>query len=279
MQRLSPLTGVLAVAIWSMSQLLCAQDQQIRFDLSPDEYAAVITQAREGDWSPVQVTAYEQGDTSRFAVVLERGVQTQWLEKHLLTPQEFQDQFEAYLGQGFRPVSVAVSPVGEQPRVSAIWQKRGEAGWHLSTGVSPSAFSDLAAEYRDRTLHAASVSGIEVAGQTEYVVLWEAGPAETEASLAVDPARFREEAAARDKKGFVPRSVQAFRANGRARLAVVWEKRPRQDGTEVRALASQNELNDLVQSQRSGKFRIQSLSSALIDGRPAFSVILKTNGR
>ena len=275
-------SGLLAVVCGLLPGNLLAQSQQVRVNLSTAEYEAAIAQARESEseWSPVQVTAFEQRDETRYSIVLERGNALPWIEKHLLTPQEFQDQFDAYLGQGFRPVSVALSQVDEQPRLTAIWQKRGEPGWQLSTGVSEPEFSDLAETYRTRSLHPASVSGIEVEGRVEFVVLWEAGPAETEAALSIDPAKFRDESAAREKQGFAPRSVQAYRSNGKSQLAVVWDKQPKTAATtEVRALASQNELNDLIESQRNGRFTIQSLSSTLIDGRPAYSVILKPNGR
>lgn len=275
------LLGLLATIVGLLPQGLIAQEQRVRVNLSTADYETAIAEARGSEWAPVQVTAFEQRDGTRYSVVLERGTGLPWIEKHLLTPQEFQDQFEAYLGQGFRPVSVALSQVDEQPRVTAIWQKRGEPGWQLSTGLSEPEFSDLAETYRTRSLHPASVSAIEVAGRAEFVVLWETGPAETEAALALDPARFRDESAAREKLGFAPRSVQAYHANGKSRLAVVWEKQPKaaENTTEVRALASQNELNDLIESQRNGRFSIQSLSSTLIDGRPAYSVILKTTGR
>ena len=265
----------MAAGSFGLERKVLAADQEVRFDLSAQAYADVVARARELDLAPVQVGVYEEDGEPRFAVVLERGVTTPWIEKHLLTPQEFQDQFEAYLGQGYRPVSLGLIETGGLPRLSAIWQKRAEPGWQLSTGVGSAQFEELAALYGERRLQPAVVAGVEIEGQTEFVVLWEVGETATQTNLSLSAGKFREETAAKEQLGYRPKSVQAYRSRGEQKVAVVWSKQPREQAREVRALASRNELSDLPSSQQAGQLRIESLTSTMVDGKPAFTVILE----
>jgi hypothetical protein len=264
----------LTAAICGREPMVWAADQEVRFDLSAGAYADVIARARDLGLAPVQVGVYQERGEPRFAVVLQRGVTTPWIEKHLLTPQEFQDQFDAYLGQGYRPVSLGLIEVRGQPRLSAIWQKRAEPGWQLSTGVAPAQFDELAAVYGQRQLQPAVVAGVEIEGRAEFVVLWEVAQGVTQTQLSLSARTFREEAAARQQMGYRPRSVQVYRLGREEKMAVVWSKLPGEPTREVRALASRNELTDLLSSQQAGRLRIESLSTTMVDGQPAFTVIL-----
>jgi hypothetical protein len=272
------------VVFWLVASVLAfvritpvsAQDATVRLDLTTEQYAAALKEAVGNGSAPSQLAVYTEGAAPRFAVVLEPDIDTPWIEKHLLAPQEFQDQFEAYLGQGFRPVSVAVAQEGDAPRFSAIWWKRGEPTWHLHLDVTAERLPELATEYADRDLRPVSVLGYDTAGETRFATLWEAGRTETEFDLSLTVDEYRQRAATRAKASYHPSSIHAYPVAGGTRIAAVWNKRPKGDKSvaEVRAWASHNELSDFVKTGTRGG-RITSFSSTMVEGTPVFSVIVE----
>lgn len=262
------------------TSLATAQDARLRIDLTTEEYAAALKDATEEGGGPSQLAVYNAGDEPRFAVVLEPMVNVPWLEKHLLTPQEFQDQFEAYLGQGFRPVSVAVSQAGDAPRFSAIWWKQREPAWHVHLDVTPEQLPELSREYAERELRPISLLGYQDAGQTRFAAVWETGRPETEFDLALTTDEYRKSAATRSKGGFEPASLHAYNSANGPRVAAVWIKRPRNDTTvsEVRSLASRNEFSDFVRTGTRGG-RVTHLSSTMVEDQPVFSVIVERHAK
>jgi ribulose bisphosphate carboxylase small subunit len=262
------------------TSLATAQDVRVRLDLTAEQYSAALKEAADEGGGPSQLAVYSVGGEDRFALVLEPDLNVPWLEKRLLAPQEFQDQFEAYLGQGYRPVSVAVSQAGDAPRFSAIWWKQGEPTWHVHLDVTPEQLPELSREYAARELRPISLLGYNDAGQTRFAAVWEAGRPETEFDLALTTDEYRKSVAARSKSGFQPASLHAYVSAQGPRVAAVWVKRPRNDGvvSEVRSLASRNEFSDFVRTGTRGG-RVTHLSSTMVEGTPVFSVIVERNAK
>ncbi|MBI1180642.1 MAG: hypothetical protein GC201_08785 [Alphaproteobacteria bacterium] len=95
-----------------------------------------------------------------------------WRAFFLLTPQQYQSNFDTAKGDGYAPVMVDSSLVGGQPRYSVIFVKDKPGGYIARHGLTYDQHMAVMAEAKGKHLYPVDISVVSVGGEQRYTVLW-----------------------------------------------------------------------------------------------------------
>jgi CubicO group peptidase (beta-lactamase class C family) len=148
-----------------------------------------------------------------------------WVARHGLTSDEYQAEFDAWVGQGYRLTYVSGYEVNGTPLFAAIWEQSAGPAWIARHAMS-------AAEYQqefDRQVAAGYrlvlVNGYAVGGVDRYVAIWEqsAGPAWI-ARHGMTAAEYQQEFDRQVAAGYRLVHVSGYEVAGQATYAAIWEQ-------------------------------------------------------
>ena len=94
----------------------------LRSGLSPAAYQRYFDTHVSKGYRPVHVSGYDVNGSARYVVIMERKSGPAWVARHGMTSQQYQDEFDDFYYQGFRPKAVSGFAVsGGQERYVALW--------------------------------------------------------------------------------------------------------------------------------------------------------------
>lgn len=197
-----------------------------RHGLTAAQYQAEFNALVSQGYRLVDVSGYAVGGQARYAAIWEKSPGPAWEARHGLTAAQYQAQFNALLGQGYRLICVSGYEVNGQDQYAAIWEKSSGPAWvarHGLTGAQYQAEFDRLAGQGYRLAH---VSGYPVGGQARYAAIWvrASGPA-WQARHGVSGAAYQQEFEDLRYQGYRPLQVSGFGIGGRDYYAGVWENR------------------------------------------------------
>ncbi|MFP5345561.1 MAG: serine hydrolase [Actinomycetes bacterium] len=148
-----------------------------------------------------------------------------WVARHGLDSAAYQDAFNAYQRQGYRPIHVAGYDTSQGARYAAIWEQTSGPAWQARHGLTAeqhqATFDALVAQgYRLRSL-----SGYTDGGRARFASVWErsGGPA-FQARHGLDGAAYQVTFTDLANRGYRLRSVSGYTENGVVRYAAFWEQ-------------------------------------------------------
>ncbi|MGI9385633.1 MAG: hypothetical protein ACR2PO_20990 [Methyloligellaceae bacterium] len=94
-----------------------------RHGLTPGQYQAAFKKAVSQGYRLVKVDGYWTPAGVRYAATWERRGGGRWVARHGLTSGQYQQAFNAYVGQGYRLVHISGYTDGGQARFAAIWSQ------------------------------------------------------------------------------------------------------------------------------------------------------------
>jgi hypothetical protein len=86
------------------------------------------------------VNGYDVGGQDRFAAIWEKDNGPAFIARHGMTSQQYQQEFNTHVGQGFRLVWVSGYRHGTEERYAAIWEKSPSPNWVARHGMSSPAY-------------------------------------------------------------------------------------------------------------------------------------------
>jgi hypothetical protein len=185
----------------------------------------VDKQGRPCQYAKFAVLGQMVDDGSRYAARWVKDDGALFVAKHGLTSQQYQDEFNAWVSQGYCLALVNGYTVKGQDHYAAIWEKRDGPAFVARHGLSGAAyqheFDTLVAQgYRLRV-----VSGYEVGGQDRYAAIFEKSPGPAwVARHGLSPQQYQQEFDAHVAQGYRLKLVNGYGVGGQERFAAIWEK-------------------------------------------------------
>ena len=129
-------------------------------------------------YRPVWVCGYNVAGQDLYAAIFEKPeLNLPWVAKHGMTASEYQQQFDALVGQGYRLEEVSGYSIAGQARYAAIWDKPPlSVPWVARHGMTPTEYQQQFNTLTGHGYRLVQVSGYSVAGQTLYAAIWEQSP-------------------------------------------------------------------------------------------------------
>lgn len=88
------------------------------------EYQSKFNEYTAQGYRLTKVSGYSLNGQDRYAAIWEKSGSGAWVTNHGMTSQEYQDEFERYFYQGYRPVWINGYTVNGQDRYAAIWESQ-----------------------------------------------------------------------------------------------------------------------------------------------------------
>jgi hypothetical protein len=182
-----------------------------RHGLTAQGYQAEFDRLAAEGFAPVNISGYVVGGEERYAAIWEQGQTGAWAARHSITADEYQQEFDRRLGEGFRLIDVSGYHVGGVDRFAAIWVQNDGREWAARHGMSAEdyqrEFNAFAEQGFRPTLVSAWVSG----GTPRYAAIWEktVGP-EWVARHGMLSDTYQEEFDRLANESFMPRRITAF---------------------------------------------------------------------
>jgi len=107
------------------------------------------------------VSGYSLGGQGRYAAIWEKCDSPEWEARHGLSSAEYQQNFDTFVGQGYRLVQVSGYTVAAQDLYSAIFEKSQGPAWEARHGLDSAAYQQAFDTFVGQGYRLADVSGYE----------------------------------------------------------------------------------------------------------------------
>jgi hypothetical protein len=213
-------------------------------------------------------------DGSRFAAIWEKTGGPEFVARHGLNSQGYQQEFDKWTGQGFCLSLVSGYAVANQARYAAIWEKKNCPAYVARHGLTSqnyqSEFDTLVGQqgYRLKL-----VSGYNVGGQDRYAAIWEKSQgAAFVARHGLTAQAYQQEFDKWTGQGYCLALVSGYSAGGQDRYAAIWEKKSCPAYVARHGLSSQAYQQEFDKWTGQG-FRLHVVSGHQIGGTASYAAL------
>jgi hypothetical protein len=164
-------------------------------------------------------------DGSRYAAIWMKDNGVPFVARHDMTAQQYQQEFDTWVGRGFVLTLVNGYTLNTQDRYAAIWEQKSAPPFVARHGMSSQAYQQEFNTLVGQGYRLKLVSGYSVSGQDRYAAIWEksAGP-QWVARHGMTPQQYQQEFNTFVGQGFRLKLVSGYSAAGQELYAAIWEK-------------------------------------------------------
>lgn len=149
-----------------------------------------------------------------------------WVARHGLTADKYQEAFIEFTGKGYRLVSVSGYDGGRgQARYAAVWRKEAGPAWAARHSLSGEQYQAAFNSFSQQGYRLSFINGYSVGGEARYAAIWtKAGGPAWAARHGLDARQYQ---AAVDEfvgKGYSLAHVSAYTVGNTPRFAAIFEK-------------------------------------------------------
>ena len=202
-----------------------------RHGLTPQQYQQQFDQlVGQQGYCLVDVSGYEDGGQLRYAAIWRKTSCAQFVARHGLTSQEYQQQFDQLVGhQGYRLKLVDGYTVSGQDRYAAIWEKSDGPPFVARHGLTSQQYQQQFDDLVERQGYClAHVSGYAVGNEDRYAAIWEkksCAPFAAIHGLSAQQYQQRFDDLV-GRQGYRLIRISGHRINGQDSYAAIFEKSP-----------------------------------------------------
>ena len=210
---------------------------QARHGMTPSQYQSTFDALVASGYKPTYISGYPWGNNdARYAAIWDKNTtnpQYQWVSRHGLTSEQYQQWFNTYTSQGYRPRHVSGYASSSSPRYAAIWDKSPSppgGGWAARHGMTPEQYQSWTSTYAAQGYRPVHVSGYADGGQARYAAIWETAASNNNypwvARHGLTSYQYQQAFDAYVAQGYRPVKVSGYVVGGVDYYAAIWEKTP-----------------------------------------------------
>jgi len=244
-------------AIWEKSAT--TSPWVARHGLTASAYQQEFNKWTAQGFRPVQVSGYGVNNQSYYAVIFEKTANAPaWIARHGLTSDAYQQEFNQWTAQGYRPVDISGHSVNNQDYYAVIFEKTANApAWVARHGLTSDAYQSAFNQFTSQGYRLVKVSGYELNGQDRYAAIWEkSGSGAWIARHGLNGQDYQDEFDRDFYQGYRPVWVNGYTVANQDRYAAVWSSQSGYNPTDL------GEIDQLVQ-QFMQNYNVPGLSFAI----------------
>lgn len=205
---------------------------------------------------------------------------TPWVARHGLTSQQYQAEFNKWVGQGYRLTTVSGYEVNNRAYYAAIWVKVSGPTWIARHGMSSSQYQSEFNKWAGQGYRLTHIDGYTINNQDRYAAIWVkmSGPAWV-ARHRMSSSQYQSEFNKYVGQGFRLTSITGYTVDNQPRYAAIWEKTTGptwQARHELTSAQYQSVFNSLV----SQGYRPSLVNGYTVDNQDRYACIfIKQGGR
>jgi len=202
-----------------------------RHGLTSAQYQSTFDFLASSGYRLAYVAGYTWNNDPRYAAIWDKNVTAAWVARHGLTAAQYQQAFDTYTSQGYRPKHVYGYAVGSSARYAAIWDKTpapGNGAWLARHDLGPAQYQQAFDLYRSQGYRLVHVSGYADNGQARYAALWEKPSAGYSwvARHGLTSSQYQQAFNDYTSQGYRPVKVSGYVVGGVDYYAAIWDKAP-----------------------------------------------------
>jgi CubicO group peptidase (beta-lactamase class C family) len=148
-----------------------------------------------------------------------------WQARHGLTSQQYQDEFNRLVSQGYRLVDVSGYDEGGQARYAAIWEQAPGPAWEARHGLTAAQYQATFDSLVAQGYRLAHVAGYSVQGVDQYAAIWDRSPGpDWQARHGMTPEQYQARFDSLVAEGYRLVRVSGYEVDGGDRYAALWIK-------------------------------------------------------
>lgn len=165
---------------------------EARHGLDSDHYQRTFDDLTRRGFRPLCVSGYSDGGQVRYAAVWSNEPGPEWIARHGLTTEQYQQLFTELPALGFRPWRVNAYSVGGTNLFASIWHKSpGE--WVARHDLTADEHQSVVAQLSQEGFKLVDVSGYGSRGEDRYACIWQKAPDPWAATHGLTPFRYQQE--------------------------------------------------------------------------------------
>jgi hypothetical protein len=234
---------------------------QARHGLSSAAYQQFFDRMVAEGYRPAAVRGYAVGGQATYAALFEKRPGPAFVARHGIDGRAYQQEFDRWTRQGYRPVDVSGFTVGGADRYTVIYEKAAGPAFRAFHGITSQRYqTEFDAAMRDG-FRPVRVSGYTINGVDHYAAIFvqRSGPAFA-ARHGLTSAQYQQAFDQLGRDGFKLTHISSWQSGGQGRYAALWEK---SEG--VVWQARHNMLSDTYQEEftalAKGGYRLRDVSA------------------
>ena len=159
-------------SIWAKQ---AGSDWQARHGLSAAQYQQAVTELGAQGFRPVDLSIVRAGGAVLFSAIWEKEFGLEWVARHGLTGQEYQQLFTQLTGQGFRLRCLSPYEDGGA-RFACVWDRYAGPAWEARHGLTAAEYQNEFDKQKQRGSRLVRTVGYTINGQSRFAGIWEQSP-------------------------------------------------------------------------------------------------------
>lgn len=201
----------------------------VRHDMTKESYQQEYnTWVKQKDYRLLQLDNYNDNGKLKFAAIFIKKQNQPATQPayHAQSPEEHQQLFETYTGQGYVPVNVSVVSVGGKKYYSAFYEKRNVGGSVLKSSLSQQEYQDMFEDMKQKKWEQVYINAYHHDGQTRFSVIWyqNSGYDAYTATRKSDKDGYQDKYESSLEAGYLTRCVTGYEEGGKHWFAGHWSK-------------------------------------------------------
>jgi len=202
---------------------------QERHNLAADKFQEEFDDLKKQGFRPTCLCVSNVKGEIRCHGVFEQTTEELFYARSNLTVEEYKQIFDEQDKEGYWPVTLTGSTVGEETRITGIWEekrgdKKSDEPREFKLALSLSEFQRTLKSQTARGYRMAVLGGYTLNNQPRYVTLWENGKPESRESrplLTLD--EWNKMSKKMDEQQCRLMNLSGFTVGGKPRFAALWE--------------------------------------------------------
>jgi Polyglycine hydrolase-like, structural repeat len=152
---------------------------QARHGLTSAKYQQAFDTLTKEGYRLVDISGYSVDNKETYAAIWEKQQGPAWVARHGLSAAQYQQEFDKFVGQGYRLVDITGYYVGGKDLYAAIWEKRQRPAWVARHGMTSSQYQQEFNSLTQQGYRLALIRGWRSGDTAHYAAIWEKkqGPA------------------------------------------------------------------------------------------------------
>jgi cytochrome c biogenesis factor len=162
-----------------------------------------------------------------YAALWDKSASSAWVARHGMTSDQYQAEFDKYVGQGYRLVQVSGYGLNGKDYYAAIWDKSPSAAWVARHRMTSAEYQAEFDKYVGQGYRLVQVSGYGVNGKDYYAAIWDKSPSTAwVARHGMTSDQYQAEFDKYVGQGYRLVQVSGYGVNGKDYYAAIWDKSP-----------------------------------------------------
>lgn len=159
------------VAIWDKST---SGEWVARHRMTASDYQTAFDNYYQQGYRLKHVSYYAIGSDPYYAAIWEKSDDTsEWVARHGLTSDQYQQAYDNYTSQGYRLVLVSGCGINDVDYYAAIWEKRDGPNWAARHGLTATQYQSEFDNYTSQGYIPRVVSGYTINYEDRYAAILE----------------------------------------------------------------------------------------------------------